>query len=45
MAIYQECGKPTQENVINACGEFIYSMLWLIKPKNITKISTVQLII
>ncbi len=34
-----------QENVINAHGDFVYSMLWLIKPKNITTISTVQVII
>jgi hypothetical protein len=34
-----------QENVMNAHGEFVYSMLWLIKPKNITTISTMQIII
>jgi hypothetical protein len=34
-----------QENVMNTCGEFVYSMLWIIKPKNITTISTMQIII
>jgi hypothetical protein len=32
-SVQNYCGKPTQENVINAHGEFVYSMLWLIKPK------------
>ncbi len=31
-----------QENVINACGEFVYSMLWLIRPKNKTTIRTMH---
>jgi hypothetical protein len=34
-----------QENVMNARGEFVYSILWLIKPKYITTISTMQTII
>jgi hypothetical protein len=34
-----------EENVMNARGEFVYSMLWLIKPKKITTIGTRQIII
>ncbi len=37
--------KIAQENVMNAHGEFVYSMSWFIKPKNITTISTMQIII
>jgi hypothetical protein len=32
--------KTAQENLMNAPGEFVYSMLCLIKPKNITTIIT-----
>jgi hypothetical protein len=39
------CSRPTKENVMNARGEFVYSMLRLIKPKNITTISTMQTIV
>jgi hypothetical protein len=37
------CARQSQENVKHARGAFVYCMLWLIKPRNLTTISTMQI--